>query len=836
MSANGLPWQAASFVGREHELAEIARLLADPGCRLLTLVGPGGIGKTRLAIEVIKMLTDDFANSAYFVNFQPVSSTEFLASTIADAINVPLSGQENPQVRLLDFLRNKTMLLLLDNFEHLLDGVDLLSEILQAAPDVRLLVTSREVLNLQEEWLYPVHGMHFPPTEDAARLEHYSAVQLFIERAQKVRHGFSWTNEQVGVVQVCQLVEGMPLAIELAAAWTKTLPCMKIASEIRHNLNFLASTLRNVPERHRSMQVVFEQTWKLLTEEERNVFSKLSVFRDGFRSEAAEQVANASLHTLSMLADKSLLTSTPNGRYQIHELLRQYAETQLQAFPKSTDHTRDLHCAYYTDFIHAHSAIHGGEQVQAVADLEAELENMRQAWQWAVEHNNVEAIYKMTHTLMMFYQYQSRYLEAASALEKASQKLESGQPNAALAVVLVNLGWLSLRLGQLEKAKAALEKSHTFFQTHNVPPPASGAGDPLPALSIVMVVLGDYAHAVELGQQAWRSCEARGDKGNLISCCLALASALLAQGNYPTAKQYAQKGCALAQELGHHWLLAYCLNQLGSANHALGDYPEARQNFQASYALRKRLNDAEGMAVALNHLGKLASLQEDYHEAKHLYQQSLMLYHDLGDWGGLATALAGLGMSACSLGEDQAARQYFHKALQTAFNAQLVPLALSVMVSIGELLLLTGQREQGIELIALGLYHAASDHETKDRAQHVLTRYEVAPEMLAETAQPVDFNATTLALLDDLALSPEMPVAISQRGRAEATIIETLSERELEVLRLIAEGCSNQDIANRLYVGVSTVKKHINHIYDKLDAKNRTQAVAIARERQILTD
>ncbi len=838
MTTYNFPPHATPFVGRAEELAEIQALLANPDCRLLTLVGPGGIGKTRLAIEATKPLLDDFAHGVYFVNFQPVSSTDFLAFTIADAINMPLSGQEDPRVRLLNFLSNKETLLVLDNFEHLLDSADLLAEIVRAAPGVKLLVTSREVLNLQEEWLYPVRGMPFPATDHAEGLEAYGAVQLFVERARRVRRDFSLVAEQPGVIHMCRIVEGMPLAIELAASWTRTLPCAEIASEIERNLDFLETSLRNVPERHRSMQAVFAQSWHRLTDDECAAFRKLSVFRGGFRREAAEQVAVASLRVLTGLVDKSLLVCEPDGRYQLHELLRQYAEAQLHVLPDEVIQVRDQHCAYYTDFIHAHGAIHGGDQLAANAQMESELENIRQAWQWAVEQANVEAIHKAVHTLYIFYNFRSRYLEGMDAVEKAARCLEQLAPDKqnqyALAEVLVGVGWAGLRIGQIEKARDALEKSYALFEMLNVPPPAISASHPLPALSIVYVVLGDYARAVQLGEQVWSACEARGDKGNLISSSLALASALLARGDYPAARQVAQKGCAIAEEVGQRYLLAYCLNLLGSATYALGDYAEARQHYQASYTLREEFNDPEGMAVALNHLGKVASLQGDYHEAKRLYQHSLILYQDLGDRGGLATALVGVGMAACSLGEDQAARQHFHQALHMALDAQLIPLALSILVSISDLLL-TGHHARSIELTALALHHPASDYDTKDRAQRLLSRYPVAPDVVDEIAGRVDFDAATSALLDKLVNWEEAPSDAGLPQQADAAPIELLSERELEVLRLVADGLSNREIADRLIISVATVKWYNNEIFSKLHVTSRTQAIRRANELHLLS-
>ena len=833
MVAPNLSSQHTPFIGRQDELIEMAHLLADPACRLLTLVGPGGIGKTRLAIESVKQMQDDFAHGVHFVNFQPISSTDLVATTIADKVDAPLSGLDDLRTRLLHFLANKEMLLVLDNFEHLLDGVDLLTHILAAAPGVKLLVTSREALNIQEEWLFPVRGMPFPETDDAGALESFSAVQLFVVGANRMRRDFSLTKERLGVIRLCRMVEGMPLAIELAATWTKTLSCTEIAHEIQRNLEFLGTNQRNVSERHRSMQAVFAQSWQLLNAEEASVFRKLSVFRDGFRREAVEQITGASLRTLSALVDKSLLARSPDGRYQIHELLRQYAETQLIAFSEEADDVHKAHALYYTDYLHRiENDLWNARPLEAVAEVLADVENIRLAWQWAVEHSHAEALGKAVYALEGLYQYRSWYREGFEAFEKAALCLENaGQLGIAFANVLVSFGWFCLRVGQVEKAGNAFERSRVIYQTLKVAPPPYQGREPLVGLSIVAVVRGDYSSAAQLAELAYQECEARGAENSLILAYYAWAGAAQAQGEYQAARQYAQKACNLAKALNALYIMAYCLSVLGDATSAIGDYAEARQHYQESYTLRKAFSDAEGMGLALHHLGKVASLQGEHHEAHELYRKSFTLYRDLGDRAGLARALYGLGCAACALGEYPAARRYFHEALQGVLSAQMIPLALSVLIGIGDLFLKTGEQERAVELLAVALDHAASDHETKQRAQQLLALEHIAFDQLPECGAGDDFNALALSLLDELAVNQESPGTGQSAGWL---LIDPLSERELEVLRLMAAGLSNAEIAQALYIALATVKVHSRNIFSKLNVSSRTQAIAQAQKLKLL--
>src|SRR3712207_1580304 len=342
-----LPPQPTTFVGREAEVAALTRLLAEPDCRLVTIVGPGGIGKTRLALQVAARAAPAYADGVAFAPLQDVPTAELLVGALAEAVGCPLSGRDEPQDQLLAYLRDRELLLLLDNAEHLLDGAEFVGELLAAAPRLQLLVTSREALNLQEEWRYPLAGLEVPAVGQGRGVEACSAVALFVERARRVRRDFALEAEREGVVRICRLVGGLPLALELAAAWARTLPCAAIAEEIAGNLALLATSARNVPERHRSVRAAFDQSWQHLSWEERAVYARLAVFHGGFRRAAAERVAGATLPVLATLLDKSLVRYEADGRYHLHELLGEYAAEQLAASPGEVGRGGGQPGAYY---------------------------------------------------------------------------------------------------------------------------------------------------------------------------------------------------------------------------------------------------------------------------------------------------------------------------------------------------------------------------------------------------------------------------------------------------------------------------------------------------------
>jgi predicted ATPase/transcriptional regulator with XRE-family HTH domain len=350
----GLPFQPAPFFGREDELREIARILADPACRLLTLLGPGGIGKTRLAVEVARAQTGIFEDGVVFVSLAAVRTPQQIVTAIGDALQIRFAGQPDPLAPLLEFLRSRHTLLILDSFEHLLEGAELVHTILQSALRVAILVTSRERLNLQSEWLFDVEGLAYPP-DDAHRPGHiddteYSAVQLFLQRAMQVQPGFLLTPAAVATIaHICRHVAGMPLAIELAASNLRGVPLAEIERQIHSSMAMLTTTLRDMPERHRSLRVVFDQSWSLLDEPERALFSRMAVFRGGSTVHAASEVAGATLPLLTSLVEKSLLRQssiTTEPRFVMLEPVHDYAREKLRA-QGEVETLRRRHATYY---------------------------------------------------------------------------------------------------------------------------------------------------------------------------------------------------------------------------------------------------------------------------------------------------------------------------------------------------------------------------------------------------------------------------------------------------------------------------------------------------------
>jgi predicted ATPase len=481
MPAHNLPVNTSPFVGRTRELGDVLRLLADPACRLLTLVGPGGMGKTRLALEAARQMLEndqqaetanhpsEFPDGAFIVALQSITAPQYIATAIADALHFQFYQGDEPLEQLLCFLRDKALLLLLDNFEHVLEGVELVETLLVEASGVKILATSREPLNLQQEWLFTVEGMHFPRLDDAQPLENYSAARLFAQAARRLRPDFSLDAERDGVRRICALVEGMPLALELAASWVRTLSSAEIANEITRGLDILETSTRNIPQRHRSMRAVLDYSWSQLSDEERAALQRLSVFRGGFTRAAAEAVAGASLRTLSALVNKSLLRHDPIGRYDLHELVRQYAREQLDAVKDAYATTAARHTAYYGEFMAQRWAdLRSSQQRAAIAEIDGEIENVRAAWAYAVEQHNYAVIGQMVLALWYVHVLTYRSKDAHELFSRSIAALRSAPVTPAsqrvLGLLLITQGSILAEKGGHIQAGSMMVEGRDWLQ------------------------------------------------------------------------------------------------------------------------------------------------------------------------------------------------------------------------------------------------------------------------------------------------------------------------------------------------------------------------------------
>ena len=459
---HNLPEHGTYFVGREQELADIQSRLANPACRLLTLVGPGGIGKTRLAIEAARRQAMLHPDGVYMVEFASVESPTFVMQAIADGLGLALTNQRSVQEQVISYLREKSLLLLLDNFEHLLESVDLIGELLARTKAPKILVTSRERLQLKEEWLFDVEGLHYPQVEtegqQQSNLAEFEAGQLFLATAQRAKAEFvPEGDDPAQIARICRLVGGMPLAIELAATWVRLLPSVEIARGIAHDLEMLSTSWRDVPERHRSIQAVLDHSWNLLSPNEQDVFRRLTVFSGAFRREAAVAVTDTSLTELLALVDKSFLRRTDSGRFGVHELVKQYGRNKLQAEPKLWAKTRLRHCRYFSALFVTHVSAH--DIGPHLGEIESVFDDLQIAWRYAVENCQVDQLRHLAEGFLKHYHMHSWYRAGSSALELYRQALACFDTDMRNPDHRATLAYLHESIGELLELTTAFQKA-----------------------------------------------------------------------------------------------------------------------------------------------------------------------------------------------------------------------------------------------------------------------------------------------------------------------------------------------------------------------------------------
>jgi predicted ATPase/DNA-binding SARP family transcriptional activator len=790
-----LPPSPTPFVGRDQELAELAELLANPDCRLVTLVGPGGIGKTRLALQAATDQIGNFLHGVAFVPLAPVSSPDLLVSAIADALGFSFRERADPEGQLLNYLREKELLLVLDGMEHILEGAELLARILHRALGVIMLVSSRQRLNLREEWVRVVEGLSYPRhREDGSEragvtvgeslqervelAEVYSAIKLFRQQARRVHHRFSLsTGETPHVVRICQLVEGLPLGVELAAAWTGVRSSREIAEEIERNLDVLSTAIRNVPERQRSIRATFEHSWQLLSPGEQDLLARLSVFRGGFDREAALRVTGASLPTLLALMDKSLVRRVAPDRYDMHGLLAQYAADKLGDSPEQPEWTEMQHARYFAALLERQTdqlrTAKGKEDFHVLA---LELENTRQAWQVMVARDCPDLIERGLESLYLFYDVQGRYQEGINLFDRAIEPW-AGDPEQVpvLEKVISRQGALHLRLGRYQEARAALEeglaisrrldaRGEQVFCLVNLANLAHKQGrhreseslsqrslelsrqtgdswgriQSLFSLGLVRYRAGDIEPAEAFLEESVAVARETGNPRLMIAPLNGLGDVACHRGDYDRGLALFQECLALSRELGHDFRAALILNNLGTVFHVLRNVREARSAYQESLEICRQIGDRGGQAIALSNLGEVAYAAGDYAEAERLYQQGLAIGRDIRDQWTVMACLNNLGELAYALQDNDGAKRHFAEALAVGWDTQTLPSVVKVLVNLAPLFAQEGETDHAATLLSLARQHPASEQAIQKKAERLLHEMGIAaPADVAETLDAV---------------------------------------------------------------------------------------------------
>ena len=856
-----IPASLTSLIGREEDVAAVCAMLSRPEVRLLTLLGVGGIGKTRLSIQVASQLRDSFADGVCFVGLAPISDPTLVISSIAHELGLQEAGAQPLVETVTAWLRDKQFLLLLDNFEQIVSAAPLLEDLLAACPRLVILVTSREVLHLSAEHLFPVPSLAFPELAQLTEQEdlgQYAAVSLFVQRAQAIKPDFMLTPANARTIaEICVRLDGVPLAIELAAARIRLLPPHALLTRLAQRLQVLTGGSRTLPERQQTLRNTIQWSYDLLNVEEQRLFRRLSVFVGGCTLEAAEAVCATSsdasdgmgisvLDGVASLIDKSLLHQAEHegeeSRLAMLETIREYGLEAL-ATSREAELIRQAHAAYYLHLSEeAEPGLEGSHQAAWFDRLEAEHDNLRATLLWSLEQEKAEMGLRLAGALRWFWMRRSYLSEGRKWFTSILGRASGIEPTHLRAKALAGASGLAWAQGDYPAAHALGEESVTLCRSLENKRELAFS---LTWLSFTSGSQGDQKTASVLAEESvalFRQVEDRWGVA-LALFCLGIATSSL--HDYPLARSYYEEGLALIRVLGDKWIEALILSGLGVAAFAQEDYAVAHPLLAEGTILLRAQRDKRDLALFLYYLGRVTRHEGDYQQAAALLEESLALYEELGNKPGIARLRLILGKMACDKGDYGLARAHLNESLalmQESKNRRGIATALE-----GFAMLAMAQQQAWLAARLLGaaqvLREAIRAHVPPDERADYEQMWAAARIRLGDEA----FSAALAegrTMTPEQALAAQEPMTIPTMAPAgPSSVPQTpkapiypagLTAREVEVLRLVAQGLTDAQVAEHLVISRRTVNFHLTSIYSKLGVSSRAAATRYAIEQHLL--
>ncbi|MFZ1757102.1 MAG: NB-ARC domain-containing protein, partial [Caldilineaceae bacterium] len=632
---HNLPVSLTPLFGRTQEETELTDLLTRPDGRLVTVTGPGGMGKSRLALAVGSALLARFPDGVFWVALAPLQQDEEMVTAIAEAVDFPFQrDKRSPQQQLLDYLARKEMFLLLDNCEHLLDGMSLVGEVLAAAPHVKILATSRERLHLSGETVYGLAGIDYGEANDSPS----DAVQLFLHSVGLVRPGYRPEREElVQAARICRTVQGMPLAILLAATWAEVLAPGEIYAQIVRSLDFLEADLRDLPERQRSLRAVFDHSWARLSAAERSVFARLTLFQGGFTWEAAQTVAQASLRGLMGLVQKSLLSRSPAGRFEMHELLRQYGAEKLRGMAGEEEAVRARHATFYLDWLRDLAmAIYSARQLAVMGELKADWENIRLAWASARGRGEAELLAGAARTLAYYCEWYGLYHEGVALFRRGLEGLagdETATGGAARIQLLLQQARFERLLGRSARCAELIDSTENLLgqlQTTDVDIRPLLAG--LLRERAELLSNSDKLSAMNTARRSLALYETIDDDGAMAAILHVMGVIAFHSGKKTESIPLLEASLDISRQLGSHWEISYTLRVMGfSVYSATGNRDLAESYIREGCEVALQIGHRAGAVQAERDLGGIEQIRGNYAAAEAIHTRCRQAYEEFGD-------------------------------------------------------------------------------------------------------------------------------------------------------------------------------------------------------------
>ncbi len=819
---NNLPDQPTPLIGREQEVAAVGNLVQRKDVRLMTLTGPGGVGKTRLGLQVAAEFSDCFADGVFFVNLAPLSDSDLVVPTIAQTLGIREIAGQHLLERLKEQLQWQQVLLLLDNFEQVESAAMQVADLLAACQELKVLVTSRAVLHVRAEHEFAVPPLSLPDPKnlpDLAALSQYEAVALFIQRAQAIQSDFQVTSTNApAVAEICVRLDGLPLAIELAAARIKVLPPQALLARLGQRLAVLTSGARDTPARQQTLRNTIEWSYQLLDASEQRLFRQLSVFIGGCMLEEAR------LAMLETIREYGLERLTVNG--------------EMEAM-------RQAHAAYYLKLAEeAESELRGAQSGLWLGRLEREHDNLRAALQWLLEQGkagqSMEMALRLSSALEVFWDVRGYHGEGATFLEQALGGSEGVAPSVR-AKALYATGDMAINVGDLDRGQVLIEEGLALSRGLGN---TAGIARFLNCLGWVDLDKGNYATARRFAEEAlvlWKEVgdkesiastldllgsvyesqgeperarplydeslvlrRERGNKGGIADSLFLLAQEhFLAQGDPLTVRSLLEEGLALYREIGDRSRITDYFNLSARLALSQGDVATARQFAEESAALCREVGDQEDIATALSVLGEIEASQENYARARTLYEESLAIARKRSSKGGIALYQEAFASVVAAQGELTWAARLWGAAevLREAIGAPRSP----------------------FELVRYERAVAAARTQLGEQA--FAAAWTEGRTMTPEQALAAQGRTTRFVLIP--AGGPSVPPMKS------AAYPDGLTAREVEVLRLVAQGLTNEQVAERLVISPRTVNTHLTSIFSKIGVSSRGAATRYAIEHNL---